>query len=297
MPKRYRGWCYTLNNYTQSDIQRAHDINNISVYGVFGFEVGSGGNPHLQGYSYFKNPKCLRQVVALLPGAHFEQQKGTFKQAIDYCKKDGDYHENGRQPSDPFDKGRRGVEFWDEQLALAKEGRIEEMDSKLQLTIGVQLERIAIKYRAPPSCIDSLDNHWYWGEPGSGKSRKAFTDHPQHYRKACNKWWDGYNGQEVVIIEDFELDHHVLLHHLKIWCDHYPFLGEIKNGTIFIRPRTIIVTSNYSPVKIWPDDEKCGPILRRFRMHHFDIPYPHRVLATSSMTPSPTQPVIYDGEF
>lgn len=111
---------------------------------------------------------------------------------------------------------------------------------------------------------------WYYGTTGVGKTHAAVTEFPSAYRKiANNKWWDGYNNEEAVIIDDFDKDHKYMGYHLKIWADRYAFQAEVKGSAKMIRPATICVTSNYHPKEIWEDSHTLDPILRRFKIVHF----------------------------
>lgn len=88
---------------------------------------------------------------------------------------------------------------------------------------------------------------WIWGPPGTGKTTFARTEYAepsQIYVKAQNKWWDGYTGQKVVVLDDLDSD--CLAHYLKIWADKWSFLGEVKGGTVAPVYETFVVTSNYS---------------------------------------------------
>jgi hypothetical protein len=64
--------------------------------------------------------------------------------------------------------------------------------------------------------------------------------------KPQTKWWDGYAGQETVIIEDMDEMGDKLGHLLKLWSDSYSLHGEVKGGTIALNYKRLIITSNYT---------------------------------------------------
>lgn len=79
-----------------------------------------------------------------------------------------------------------------------------------------------------------------------------------------------YQGQDTVILDDFDKCHECLGYHLKIWADCYAFGAEVKGTTIFARPKIFIVTSNYHPSDIWGSNPKTlEPLLERFHVIHF----------------------------
>jgi len=56
--RKYRRWFFTLNNYSEEDINMLRD-SGFDKY-VFQCEVGTEkGTPHLQGYFEVKNPRCM----------------------------------------------------------------------------------------------------------------------------------------------------------------------------------------------------------------------------------------------
>lgn len=107
---------------------------------------------------------------------------------------------------------------------------------------------------------------WLFGESGSGKTRAALAAYPDAYIKPRNNWWDGYQDEEVIIVDDVDKYDVALGGKLKHWADFAPFIAEIKGGSRKIRPRLIIVTSQYVIGDIWKDRETKEALGRRFRL-------------------------------
>ena len=86
-------WCFTLNNYTESDLQRIKEslTEDEVTYAVVGKETGKQGTKHLQGFVNFKRKIRLNQVKMFVTGrAHLEKAKGSDIQNKTYCTKEGD---------------------------------------------------------------------------------------------------------------------------------------------------------------------------------------------------------------
>lgn len=238
-------------------------------YTVYGKEVGESGTAHLQGYMCFKTLKSLKSIKKLHPTAHWETRRGSHEQARDYCKKDGDFVEFGEEPMSQKEKGAAGKRVYEEAFELAKRGQIDDIPEPLRTRFYSTYKKIRKDYQVVPDAISELENLWYWGATGTGKSRKARADHPGAYLKNANKWWDGYIDQETVIIDEWSPSHECLASHLKQWADHHPFAAENKGGALCIRPKRIIVTSNYHPNMCFLKEEDLLPIKRRFKIVEF----------------------------
>lgn len=251
----------------------------VATYACYGEEVApTTGQKHLQAYIRFKDGKTLSSCTKLMKGFHCIMSKGDCDQNIKYCAKtrEGDipnevFCEYGtRAAAQGADGGNRTKELWLEYKAAAKEGRIDDIDGEIFIKHYSSLKRIERDFMIPPPDMDGVCGIWYYGDTGTGKSRAARLDYPNAFMKLPNKWWDGYTGQDNVIIDDFDKNHSVLGYHLKIWGDRYAFTAEVKGTTTSIRPKKIVVTSNYHPKEIWGESpQTLEPILRRFHVTKF----------------------------
>lgn len=265
-PRSY-SWVFTTNNPSEMDIERTHGTE--CVYLIYGKEVASTGTPHLQGYVRFKSQQGLSAVRKLFPTSHLEIAKGDIESNINYCSKEGQVYEKGIRPVTKKEQGENERQRWKRNLDAAKDGKFDEVDPDILVRYYRTIKEIAKDNMARPADAEDVTGLWISGPAGCGKSRHAREIAPNAYFKMCNKWWDGYQDECDVIIDDIDKKHDCLAHHLKIWADRYSFIAEIKGGAVLIRPKQVIVTSQYTIEEIFPDDETRDALNRRYQTMSF----------------------------
>lgn len=190
--------------------------------------------------------------------------RGSCEEAANYCKKDGDYKEYGTLPA----AAERSDKFTS-VIRLAETGELEEL-KQLYPGIFVRYKRTLeslLRY-TDDELVDSC-RVWICGPPRCGKDYGVRQKYKSLYSKPLNKWWDGYQNEETVLISDVEPFHGSWLgFFLKIWADRYAFLGEIKGGTIKIRSKRIFVTSNFEMNKVF-SGEVLQALEARFEIYDF----------------------------
>jgi hypothetical protein len=268
--RKAKHWVLTINNYDSRDISRFEDLKEFAQYFIYGKEVGENGTAHLQCYMVGNKQLTVPFLLRLWPRHYREVAKGTPEQASNYCKKEGDYVEWGILPSPKYQAGAKATsEKWAQIRDDAKIGNFDSISPKIFITHYRSLKQIHYDYAPPVDDLLDVCGEWIYGPPGIGKSHKARAMNPLIYNKMANKWWDNYNNEPAILIDDFDKTHSCLGYHLKIWADRYKFRAEMKNFSKVIRPAKIVITSNYSIDEIFDHCEVLREaIKRRFKVSH-----------------------------
>jgi hypothetical protein len=268
---RARNWLLTLNNPVKT-LEQIHNETK-AVYTCGQLEKGKEGTPHLQFFQNHKDAQRLSFYKNFDVRIHAEPIQIN-NGAHDYCMKD-DTRIDG-----PWEYGVKPVQRnnktdWDQVFLNAKRGKLDLIPSDILVQHYGNLKKIE-KDHLVIKDHDSLRGVWIYGPAGYGKSRFAREKYSNHYPKLCNKWWDGYQNQENVIMDDIGLDHKCLGQQLKIWADRYGCILENKGGAMASAYKHFVVTSQYSIDQIFKDDpETISALKRRFKVTELVFPmYP-----------------------
>lgn len=295
MPSRMRNVFFTLNNWVESDLDNLQKL--PYVYLLAAAEVGESGTPHLQGYAELSKPCSLSTLTDLLAKrAHIETAIDKDMSVI-YCKKGAQSKAEWKQ------LGCNGPSYGKDLVIALEKGERKSPGTRNdihevaeQVLCGKRAADIAtdhpivfIKYSkgisAMISALDKprdksapLDVVVHYGPTGTGKTWKAMADHPTafKYSVAMAAWFDGYEGQQVAVFDEFrgQLPFAQLLQLLDV----YAVKVQVKGGFREWKPEKIIITSPEHPALWYPKLEaregKLKQLKRRIHaIYYFPNPY------------------------
>lgn len=176
------------------------------------------------------------------------------KHVIVYCAKDGDWiAKNPKKVEKMIIEKERQAKKIDKgeiaELLISGKKTLDELTNEYPVLLWdyERLKRNIAIYRLDKNKVKELDNVcgiWIWGPAGCGKSHISENFFGECYIKGWGTWWDGYNGQETVVLPDLGKSKADIAEYLKLWADKWKFKADIKGGTLEIRPKRFIVTSN-----------------------------------------------------
>ncbi len=265
-------FCFTYQSQTNETDQlmivacASGMANGDMIYVIWGIEAApTTGRRHLQGY--METPETVRFTAALnlLPaGCHLEIAKGDAASNVTYCKKEGDWRDYGAP------KPGRGHRSDMEDIREALDGGAD-MREISQEYFGqfIRYHRGFQQYinlHRKQSVRTKLDLRWYWGPTGSGKTsilqtlvagEEAFWLEPG----PTGTWWNGYDGQEIVVFDELRsgwFPHSTLLKILQP----APYSCPCHGAKVQLTCSKIYITSNLPPNETYREDP-AGALMRR----------------------------------
>lgn len=217
-------------------------------------EIGAEGYEHWQMVIYCSKKIRLNSLKEKIPKwSHLEQCKS--QAAEDYVWKDdtavlGTRFEHGIKSS------KKPKHNMDEILHNAKIGNMNDIPSEIIIRHYSTIKKISTDFG---QCIErpGIQVIIHWGITGSGKTHDAYYASKSmaggFFRKSSTtKWWDGYQSEENILIDEFDGQSIGITHFLQ-WCDWYPMQVEIKGGSANLFAKSFYITSNIDPKEWWPE--------------------------------------------
>lgn len=264
-PRRYG---FTANNWTQATKDQLKLFEKRCKYIVYGEEhAPTTGTPHLQGFIVLINGMSMKAIHKCVEGLSLFTIDGTDIQNITYTNKEGgNVYTYGELPH----QGRRT----DLQGLI---GRIKDGESTSSIIPDlsnfqqIRTAELLLKYYEPKRHYKP-EVQVFWGSTGTGKTRKAWELMPECYNTTGTKWFDGYDGEHDVLIDEFRPDEFFTYQYMLKLLDRYPFRVEYKGGFRQFQAKRIIITAPNHPKDWYPAAiNDSAELLRRIdKITHFD---------------------------
>lgn len=220
------------------------------------------GNLHLQLHACFNKKVSQKQVREYFretnwAGCHVEPCLDLDAHLEYVVKEDSRVLGPFRSPGAPREggpvKGKRSD--LEDAVELVKGGAtVEALWRELPMVMVRNhrgLEKLAQQFGRAPERPDLMTVVLY-GRPRTGKSTLAgkiaakFFPEVDPFYKPIGKWFCGYHGQEVIIMDDFDGKGQAC-REIKNICDKTPCIVETKGGQVNLRNKLVIITSNRDP--------------------------------------------------
>jgi len=254
--KRRRRYTITMWKRPSADLKEQKCIK----YFISGEEKApTTGKIHYQTYMELNKGMSFKKIKELLGDekAWIMKSRGNATQNKDYCRKDGKVV---LQFGKPGKQGKRN-----DLVAFRK--HFQDGGTKKRAIEGDFLTQVA-KYPRLANTLEAMyepkrdfstELHIYWGPTRTGKTTRAFAEAKElgsvYFKPRGTKWWDGYEGQDSVILEDFRGE--TSLAEMLVLCDRTPLRVQTKGGHRQFRSKRIYITSN-TPPREWFNHEQKG---------------------------------------
>lgn len=272
--KKYRGWFFTWNNPKHADDKQLilSKVPSKFKYVKFQYEKGEEGTLHYQGFLWSQESCTASSIHKLFRGISLQKAE-SIKGSINYCGK------NDTRVEGPWEKGTKPAQGRRTDILAAKAS----IDAGKSISELFDMHpEVCIKYTHGIKTAAALhsfkrERDWltkcfiYYGPPGTGKSQaadieaKAYGGGTYYLNieggTGGKVWWDGYNGEENVIIDEFQGN--MKLADFKKLIDRYPYKVPVKGGYVNMVAKQIWFLSNHAPHEWYT---RAAPVATASRM-------------------------------
>lgn len=280
-----RNWCFTLN----ADESAAEHLTWVcpgipcpvgswmddSRIEYLVCQVEKVAHVHIQGYCQFKQNMRLAALKKVSPEAHWEVRRGTHQQAKDYCtKKESRLNGPWELGHEKDNQGKRTDLETIAGLVKAKKTNSEILDTvgacASKFAKNIQWLRFTTTEAESDRQLQGVRVITLYGPTGMGKTYAAVNyiagnkdyyicEAPSH--STSKVWFDGYEGQRCLILDDFAGSFCSFRFILRL-LDKYKLKVEVKGGHAWAVWTTVVITSNTHPSE-WYKDVDLAPLRRR----------------------------------
>lgn len=261
-------WCFTVFN-NLDDLSRFKHPH--VVYVIIGREICPNTQRlHGQGYLQFTGKKRLTWIKKHIDaGAHWENCRGSDADNYTYCNKDGNLLLEHGEREKITRQGKRTD--YAAAMEAIRSGRTMLEVAHDHAAVWFPYQRAVQEYARLVSCVEAkkraMPTIWVFfsEESGTGKTTCAEAMFPGAYWKDNGKWWDGYDGHETVVFDEWRSD--IKFRQLLKLLDTSPMTVEVKGGVVPLKATTFVFTTNFHP-NVWYPGVVRGancPLTRRLR--------------------------------
>ena len=267
---RLRSWTWTMFPHkkmvTMDALKKSFETK--TEYTCFGEETcPKTGKKHLQGFTYLKNGKTLAAFKKQFDKTmHCEPSKGSAEENRAYCFKGDQSKEEWEDMKTIGPHYGLNAITW-ECGTMPQQGTrndiIELRNACVKATClsdiiaddanvtalakyGKFAERVhtaALKKRTRD--FRHVEVIVHWGKTGTGKTRLPYGEGAFKWNPEGNEWWDGYDGEEVLLIDEFYGQ--IKPSRLLTILDGYQCRLPIKGGFTYAQWTKVYITCNVPP--------------------------------------------------
>jgi len=205
----------------------------------------------------------MSHCQGMLQGAHWEVRKGSHKQAKAYCMKAETRVEGPFELGvEPCQGARNDMKAVVEQIT-AESTVMDIMELNRGLFVRYHRGLVAIRDLLQTPRVEKTRVIILYGPTGCGKTRAVYDyfGPASVYSKDKTQWWDGYENQLCVLIDEFygQVPYGDMLELM----DRYQQRVQVKGGYKQFNSRVICICTNKNPMQFYRMEHDWKPAFFR----------------------------------